>query len=66
MHLTAANLAYLLMDRGLLGADEIVAGRVFWLVDASRRDPRPGQFPTPSVDKKRWTLITFGAKMQAP
>lgn len=37
MHLTAANLAYFLMDRGLLGADEIVAGN-FAVVDASRRN----------------------------
>jgi hypothetical protein len=37
MHLTLANLAYFLMDRGLIGADEIVAGRIS-VVDASRRN----------------------------
>jgi hypothetical protein len=37
MHLTPANLAYFLMDRALLGADEIVAGRLS-VVDASRRN----------------------------
>jgi len=37
MHLTPANLAYFLVDRSLLGAEEIVAGRVS-VVDASRRN----------------------------
>jgi hypothetical protein len=37
MHLTPANLVYFLMDRSLLGAEEIVAGRVS-IFDASRRN----------------------------
>jgi hypothetical protein len=37
VHLTPANLAYFLIDRSLLGADEIVAGRVS-ILDASRRN----------------------------
>ncbi len=37
MHLTPANLAYFLMDRSLIGADEIVGGRVS-ILDASRRN----------------------------
>ncbi len=37
MHLTAANLPYFLMDRTLLGADELASGRVS-VLDASRRN----------------------------
>jgi hypothetical protein len=37
MHLTAANLVHFLMNQGLLGASEIVAGEVA-VIDASRRN----------------------------
>jgi hypothetical protein len=37
MHLTAANLVFFLMDRGMLEASEIVAGQVA-VLDASRRN----------------------------
>jgi hypothetical protein len=37
VHLTSANLAHYLIERGLVGADEIVAG-AFSVVDASRRN----------------------------
>jgi len=37
MHLTAANLVHFLMGQGLLGASEIVAGKVA-VIDASRRN----------------------------
>ena len=37
MHLTAANLAYFLTDRGLIGAETIVAGGIS-VLDASRRN----------------------------
>ena len=37
MHLTAANLVHFLMGHGLLGASEVVAGKVA-IIDASRRN----------------------------
>jgi hypothetical protein len=66
MHLTAANLAYYLMDRGLLGADEIVAGN-FTVVDASRRNRNykairtnaPGLFVKQMRDMQTDAMLTL-------
>ncbi len=66
MHLTAANLAYFLMDRGLLGADEIVAGN-FAVVDASRRNRNfkairkgaPGLFVKQMRDMQTDAMLTL-------
>ena len=66
MHLTPANLAYFLMDRGLLGADEIVAGRIS-VVDASRRNRNfkvirngaPGLFVKQMRDMQTDAMLTL-------
>ncbi len=66
MHLTPANLAYFLMDRSLLGADEIVAGRVS-ILDASRRNRNfkvirqgaPGLFVKQMRDMQTDAMLTL-------
>ena len=66
MHLTAANLAHFLMDRTLIGADEIVGGRVS-IVDASRRNRNfkvirqgaPGLFVKQMRDMQTDAMLTL-------
>ena len=66
MHLNPANLAYFLMDRGLLGADEIVAGRIS-VVDASPRNRNfkvirngaPGLFVKQMRDMQTDAMLTL-------
>jgi hypothetical protein len=66
MHLTPANLAYFLMDRGLLGAEEIVSGRLS-VIDASRRNRNfkvirggaPGLFVKQMRDMQTDAMLTL-------
>ena len=66
MHLTPANLAYFLMDRALLDAGEIVAGRLS-IVDASRRNRnfkvlrqgQPGLFVKQMRDMQADAMLTL-------
>jgi hypothetical protein len=66
MHLTPANLAYFLMDRSLLRADEIVGGRVS-ILDASRRNRNfkvirqgaPGLFVKQMRDMQTDAMLTL-------
>ena len=68
MHLTPANLAYFLMDRCLLGADEIVGGRSP-ILDASRRNRNfkvirqgaPGLFVKQMRDLQTDAMLTLEA-----